>query len=204
MRIAVVGAGGHSKEAADLIVACGHEVAGFVDERVEGPHGTTGLPVVRSLSELGHDAVVLAIGDVGARARWFDELGPDVVTPTLVHPSAIVSSHAVLGRAVQVMQNVVVNAAAVVGDDCILNVACSVAHDCTVGAHCHLGPGCRLGGGSSLGERCLVGTNATVMPLVSVGCRSVVGAGAVVHRPVADGLTVVGVPAREVADGAIS
>jgi acetyltransferase-like isoleucine patch superfamily enzyme len=44
----------------------------------------------------------------------------------------------------------------------------------------------------------LLGTGAIVLPGVTVGHRAIVGAGAVVNRPVPDDATVVGVPAREV------
>jgi sugar O-acyltransferase (sialic acid O-acetyltransferase NeuD family) len=193
---AVIGAGGHSKEVADLLEALGHAIAGFVDEGWTGEHPTTGLPVVADVAELTFGAAVLAIGDPIGRARWFDGLRETTELPALVHPTATVSPSATLGDAVQVMQNVVVNAAAKVGDDCILNVACTVAHDCVMGAHTHMGPGARMGGASRVGSRCLIGTNATVMPGVTVGEGCTVGAGAVCVEDVADGVTVAGVPAR--------
>jgi sugar O-acyltransferase (sialic acid O-acetyltransferase NeuD family) len=196
MRIAVIGAGGHSKEVVDLVRACGHEIAGFVDEALSGEHPTAHLAIVRRLDELDYDGVVIAIGDSSDRSRWFTSLAGSALLPTLVHPTAVVSVDARLGAGVQVMQHVVVNSSAVVGDDCILNVACSIAHDCHVGSHTHLAPGARLGGASSVGDSCLIGTNATIMPGVVVGDSCVAAAGAVVAAPVADRSMVAGVPAR--------
>ena len=46
-----------------------------------------------------------------------------------------------------------------------------------------------------MGELTLVGSGARVLPGVTVGSGVTVGAGAVVTTPVADGVTVVGVPA---------
>jgi maltose O-acetyltransferase len=51
-----------------------------------------------------------------------------------------------------------------------------------------------------IGEASYVGANATILPGCHVGRRSVVGAGALVNRPVPDGATVAGVPARPVGD----
>jgi len=198
MRFAVIGAGGHSKEVVDLLAACGHETVGFVDEGYTGVHATTGLPVVADLSALSYEAIVLAIGDNGARSTWYERASVLAPTPMLVHPTAVVSPSARLGEAVQVMQNVVVNASAIVAEDCILNVACSLAHDCVLGAHTHIAPGARMGGGSSVGPGSLIGTNATVMPGVHVGRGCTVGAGAVVVRDMPDGTTGVGVPARPI------
>lgn len=195
MRLAVIGAGGHSKEVVDLIRACGHEISGFVDDAVRGPHPTSGYPVVADVSELEFEGIVLAIGDNAARARWYGRVEPHMAS-AIVHPTAVVSESASVGAGTQVMQHVIVNAAATVGVDCILNVACSIAHDCEVGAHSHIAPGARLGGGSVVGEGSLVGTNATILPGVRVGRSCVIGAGAVVCGDLPDLCRAVGVPAR--------
>lgn len=47
-----------------------------------------------------------------------------------------------------------------------------------------------------LGNDVHIGANATILPGVTIGNNATVGAGAVVTRDVADGTTVVGVPAR--------
>ncbi|MDZ4178660.1 MAG: NeuD/PglB/VioB family sugar acetyltransferase [Coriobacteriia bacterium] len=198
MRVLVIGAGGHSREVADLVVESGHEIAGFVDEAVSGPHRPTGLPVVRSVGELDADAVTIAVGDVHARERLFEGLEASYALPVLVYSSAGVSPYATIGDGCQVMQNVVVNSSAVVGVNVILNVGCAVMHDCRVGDHSHIAPGVQLGGGAVVGARTLVGSGAVVLPGVTVGADCVVGAGAVVTSDVPDGERVAGVPARAV------
>jgi sugar O-acyltransferase (sialic acid O-acetyltransferase NeuD family) len=198
VRFVVIGAGGYSKEVADLVAACGHQVVGFVDESYTGVHQSTGLPVVGSLEELAFEAAVIAIGDRRSRARWYEQLRSLVPTPTLVHPTAVVSPTAVLGEGVQIMQFAVVNAQASIGDDSIINVAACVAHDCVVGPHSHVAPAVQMGGCSSIGEGCLVGTSATILPAIRMGAGCVIGAGAVVISDVAAGTTAVGVPARPV------
>lgn len=198
MRYAVVGAGGHSREVADLVVACGHAVVGFVDDHIEGVHRPTGLPVVNHLRALEADALTIAVGDPAARAGLMARLTDAPELMTLVHPSACISPHARVGDGVQVMQNVVVSASATVGDNVILNVGCFVAHDCVVGAHCHIAPGVLMSGGSTVGERSTLGAGAILLPGVRVGDECIVGAGAVVREDVADGQTVVGIPARVV------
>jgi serine acetyltransferase len=55
--------------------------------------------------------------------------------------------------------------------------------------------------GVRIGEASYLGANATVLPGCHVGRRAVVGAGALVNRPVPDGATVAGVPARMVGEG---
>jgi acetyltransferase-like isoleucine patch superfamily enzyme len=43
-----------------------------------------------------------------------------------------------------------------------------------------------------------IGANATILPGVEIGAGSMIGAGAVVTKSVAEGLTVVGNPAKEI------
>ena len=45
---------------------------------------------------------------------------------------------------------------------------------------------------------CYLGAGVTVLPGVKIGAEAIVGAGAVVTRNVRPGVTVVGVPAREI------
>jgi maltose O-acetyltransferase len=51
-----------------------------------------------------------------------------------------------------------------------------------------------------IGEASYIGANATILAGCHVGRRAVVGASALVNRPVPDGATVAGVPARPVGD----
>jgi len=196
VRFVVLGAGGHSREVADLILACGHEVGGFQDDAATGLHRPTGLPIAGRWQELAGDAITVAVGDSAARERLYRSVGPALPFPVLIHPSACVSAHAHVGDGTQVMQNVVVNSAATVGENVILNVGCFIAHDCVVGAHSHIAPGVLMSGASSVGARCLVGAGAIILPGITVGDDCIIGAGAVVTRAVPAGETVSGVPAR--------
>lgn len=197
MRFLIAGAGGFSREVADLIVELGHEVVAFFDERpTDFVHKPTGLPVISDLSLATYDAAAVAIGDAEARRRVFS-LFDTALLPPLIHPSASVSPSAEVGKSTLIMQNSVVSAQSLLGDGVIVNVGCYVAHDCRVGAFTHLAAGVNLGGGVTVGADCLCGTGSIVLPRTHVGDGVVLGAGAVVRRDVAAGLVMAGVPARE-------
>jgi acetyltransferase-like isoleucine patch superfamily enzyme len=90
----------------------------------------------------------------------------------------------------------VVNADSQIGQGSILNTCCSVDHDCILGEAVHISPGVHLAGDVHVGDRSWIGIGAAVRQGVRIGSGVIVGAGAVVVSDVADGLTVIGVPAK--------
>lgn len=209
-RVLVWGGGGHGKVVADVVRATGREVVGFVDAdpakrgTVVEPGGARVLLSEDDLRErletregLPADAaaVVPAVGDNAARHRGLAWLR-DRAAPALVHPSAVVSPSARLGRGTVVMPGAVVNADARVDAGVIVNTGAVVEHDCVLGDASHVSPNATLGGAVVVGERAWVGAGAVVLPGVRIGADAVVGAGAVVLRDVPAGATVVGSPAR--------
>ena len=65
-----------------------------------------------------------------------------------------------------------------------------------MGDYREISPGARVLGRCQLGHSCQVGAAAVILPGVTVGQEAIIGAGAVVTRPVKAGATVVGIPAR--------
>lgn len=199
-RIAVLGAGGHSKVVIASVEAAGWEVVGVFDDRedlwgseVLG-HAVAG-PLEASLA-CRCDGVVIAVGGNAARRGIADRL--ELPWATLVHPSTSVCDSASLGEGTVVLAHSVIQPDAHIGRHVIVNTSASVDHDCEIGDYVHVAPGARLGGGVRVGAGCLVGIGAVAAPGVSIGSWSVVGAGAAVVSDVVPSATVVGVPARVV------
>lgn len=210
-RILLWGAGGHGKVVADLARAAGYEVAGYVNAdpaslgRVVEPGGAEVVLTEVQLLELTQrggpdlpaDAIGLAIGRNDTRLAKLREVG-DLPLPALLHPSAVISPSARIGRGTVVMPRVVINAAAVIGEGVIVNTGAIIEHDCMIGDGAHISPGAVLAGGIRVGVRSWIGAGATVIQGISIGADVVVGAGTVVIRDIPDGTKVVGVPARPV------
>jgi UDP-perosamine 4-acetyltransferase len=205
MDVVVIGAGGHGRVVLDVLLTSGaHRVAGILDAD-PALHGSNiyGIPVLgpaNLLSKLRQQRVrgaIVAIGDNRVRRKYraeVDAAGIDLINA--IHPSAIVSPRATLGRNIVVCAAAVVCTDATIGDSVILNTGCRVDHECVIGEGAHIAPGAVLAGRVQVGPDAFVGLGSLIIQCRSVGTGAIIGAGAVVIRDVPDGTRVVGVPAR--------
>lgn len=205
--VIVVGAGGHGAVVADALLCAGRRVIGFVDPD-PALRGATllGLPLIgddAALAARDRATVVLAnglggIGDgSGLRRRLQERLAAEGWRfCTVTHPSAVVSPHARLMEAAQVLAGAVVQAMAWIGPGAIVNTRAVVEHHAVVGAFAHVAPGAVLCGRVEVGADSHVGAGAVVRQGVRLGDGVVVGIGAAVLKDVASGV-VAGVPARD-------
>lgn len=140
----------------------------------------------------------VAIGNPhgGARLAIHERLlAAGLIPATLVHRTAWISPGATIGPGSQIHAGAIVETGATLGRQCIVNTKASVDHECKLGDGVELAPGATLCGSIRVGDRAWICAGATVLPRVTVGADAVVGAGAVVVHDVADGVTVVGIPA---------
>ena len=72
----------------------------------------------------------------------------------------------------------------------------TVAHHFDNSDGVNFSPGVRAMGSVECGETAFIGAGAILVPRVTVGARTVVGAGAVVTKDIPDDVTVVGNPAK--------
>ena len=142
-------------------------------------------------------AMVTAVGEPQVR-RAFVARVPGAAFTNVVAPAAWVSPTAELGTDVTIAPQAAVNARAVVGDHVLVNTGAIVSHNVRLGDHVTVGPGARIGGETTIGDDTTIGIGATVIDHLRIGAGVIVAAGAVVVRDVADGTTVMGVPARPV------
>lgn len=202
IKIVIMGDGGHSKVVTDLVLASPNiSLIAKLDDRhnkVFEEQGVIRGPVSYLKKILDPEIkLVFGIGSNQVRQDLAAKLGIPVASfISLVHPSAVISPSASVGKGTVIMPGVVVNADASIGDHVILNTGCVVEHDCVVGDYAHISPSATLTGGVKIGEGAHVGAGASVIPLKAVGEWAAVGAGATVITDIPNRATAVGVPAR--------
>lgn len=210
--IVIYGAGGLSREIAFLIDEInssegndGYRLLGHI---VDGEE-QTGLVVGRSSIIGGPEwfderdrpvSVAIAIGTPRVLDRISSLLAGNrnVDFPNLIHPGTVMDRDAVsFGKGNLITAGNILTTDISIGSFNLFNLNCTYGHDTVVGDFCVMNPGCNISGNVTLEGSNLIGTGATILQGITVGQESIVGAGAVVTKNVAQGITVVGVPARQ-------
>lgn len=201
-RVVLLGAGGHAKVLIDALERVGIQIVALTDadrsrwgeklfdRRIEGgdewvleqPAST--IRLVNAVGSVDRESLA-------RRRALFEKFsGLGYRFAQVVHPSAVVSSRAVLGEGVQVMAGAVVQADAQIGANSIINTRASVDHDCNLGMHVHVAPGAILSGSVSVGDGAHIGTGAVIKQGVRIGPGALIGAGTILLRDVAAQVTV--------------
>lgn len=209
--LVLVGGGGHASDVLQAIEAVNdvrptYHVVGVLDDRDVDPRRFAGRDVVHigpvdAVATIDA-AYVLCIGWPWTRhevARRIGERGCPAAA--IVHPGADVGVGVELGSGSVVLGQAHVSPFVRLGTHSLVSYNASVGHDSVFGDHGSVMPNAAVSGDVVAGHSVLVGTGAVVRDGVRLGDDVRVGAGAVVVGDVADGLTVVGVPARPVDPG---
>ena len=206
-RVAIVGAGGHGREVAEILrhqsqERQGPSVLGFIDDNPD-LHGRiiNDLPVLGDWTwfegiDRSEVAVICAVGtpQICMRlAKRAKSLSLDSVNA--VSPLAYISPYAKIGEGIVMFPNAVVSTDSLLSDHCIVNIGATISHDTRVGRFSNINPGVHLAGDVTIGEGCYIGMGANVIQGTSIGDWTTVGAGAVVIKNLPANVTAVGVPA---------
>lgn len=194
--VILIGAGGHGKVIADILLCSGTPVRGFLDSR-EGAcaAGRPWLGPVEEYQRFPDAEFLIAVGDARARRRIAQAMD-GARWHTAIHPRAVVSSLDVeIGEGTVVMAGAMVNPGARIGRHCIINTGAVVEHDNEIGDFVHVSVGARLCGGVRIGTGTWVGAGASVRNNLSVCEDVMIGIGGVVVKDIVCPGTYMGVPA---------
>jgi sugar O-acyltransferase (sialic acid O-acetyltransferase NeuD family) len=206
LSIVLIGGGGHASDVLQAVEAVNvarptyHVVGVLDDDEIDpGRFAGRGVTQIGSIDDLAavDAAYVLCIGWPWTRASVARRIGERACpAPPIVHPSADVGAGVELGPGSVVLGQAHLSPFVRLGAHGLVSYLSSVGHDTTFADHASIMPGAAVSGDVIGGHRVLVGTGAAVREGVRLGDDVLIGAGAAVVGDVADGLTVVGVPAR--------
>lgn len=201
----IIGAGGLGKEVVDIVRSSPQGVKynlAFVDDLILPNTTIHGVKVLGTCSILGEMSpentdICIAVGNPASRRSLVETVeGYGLSIATIIDPSALVRSSAVLGTGVIISACVFLSCDTVVGSHAVINPGALVGHDVKIGPYTVIGGGASLSGGVRIGEGTVVGAGASVLYNTTVGDWATVGMGAIVYAPVKNGTTVMGNPAR--------
>ena len=133
LNLLILGSGIHGQEVKELALSLRiFQKISFLDdihpERAIGP--------CRNFEQYLNEYSVAfpAIGDAKVRKRWTQELTQaGFAIPMLIHPSAVVSSSAIIGNGTVICAHATVGSGAVIGEGCIIDNGATVNRGVVVG-----------------------------------------------------------------------
>jgi sugar O-acyltransferase (sialic acid O-acetyltransferase NeuD family) len=200
----ILACGGHGRVVADVALDCGYDAIAFLDDDRDPSSRSSPFQVLGPMREMAAlverwPSAIAAIGNGPRRLALFRDLKrARYATPSIVHPSAVVSRGALVGEGVFVAAGAIVNTGARIADAVIINTGARIDHDCEIGAGTHIAPGVTLSGGVVVGRTSWVGAGSSVRQGVRIGDNVMVGVGAAVVADIPNAGVYLGVPARAI------
>jgi sugar O-acyltransferase (sialic acid O-acetyltransferase NeuD family) len=208
--IAIYGAGGFAREVLQIVLDINAasatpvwEPLGFVVDSafVGGGTAVHGLPILGGPDWLAQNPtthLVIAIGAPAAKHRIAMEVGAASGNPfaLLVHPRAWVGCNVHIGQGAIVCAGCLVTTDIRIGGHVHVNIGCTLGHDAELKDFATLNPSVNVSGNVNIGVGSEIGTGSILIPHAHVGDWSIVGAGALVTKPLPGNVTAVGSPAR--------
>lgn len=198
-QLKIIGCSGHGKVVIDALLLCNYDMQISLcdDNRALLGAVIAGLLIDSTTDSLSNFTGFLhvAIGDNRVRQSILKRLSTETNLFTVIHPSAVISKTASIGRGSFIAAQAILGPETHIGEGSIINHSAVVDHEVTVGAYSHIAPHSTLGGNVTVGQRVLIGAGAVVLPGISVGDGAVIAAGAVVIKDVKENTLVKGVPA---------
>lgn len=181
------------------------KVKGFLDDRPALLKGFwCDAPILGSPDEYKptkDDLLLPALGDAISKRRYcLPLLERGAEFGTLIHPKAYVGPRVKIGKGVVLAPLSSVTCDVTIGNFVALGVMSALAHDTIVGDWSQICGHCGINGNAVLKEGVFLGSHTCILPSVTVGAWSYVGAGSIVLRNVKDKTKVFGNPAVKIED----
>ena len=198
-KVIIIGASGHGKVVADVVIQAGDQVIGFLDDNTDIGDTFVGFPVLGTVDKFTNylgSKFIVAIGNAKIRESIVETL-QGVSWYTAIHPKAVISKiDTAVGEGTVIMAEAVINAGARIGRHCIINTSAVIEHDNRIEDFVHISVGAKLAGTVHVGKGTWIGIGVTVSNNVEICEDCMIGAGAVVVDDTKITGIYVGIPAK--------
>ena len=159
-KLLILGAGGFGQTIAEVAELLDNwENISFVDDRWPEQQWLGCYPIVSNIQNLSlikqqDFEAIIAVGNNQIRQKW-QQLLIDLGIPltTIIHPHAVISPSAKIGRGVSIMAGCIVGTKTVIHDGVILNIGTLLDHDVIIEDFCHLSVGVKVAGGKRISQQ---------------------------------------------------
>lgn len=181
-KLAILGAGGHSKVIYDIALKNDYTNISFFDDNntLEYIKGNTN----QLLNNQNHyDSYFIAIGDNAVRKKMKLLLSAtSMANVSLIHPRANVSDNVLIEDGVCIMAGVTINAYSIIAEGSIINTNASIDHDCQIGKYNHICPGVNIAGTVKTGNNVFIGIGSNLINNISISPNTKIKAGTTVIK----------------------
>lgn len=197
--VIVLGAGGHGKSVASVLLAEGYSVLGILDD--DANYWNTkivGVPVLGAMDLLYQypkNPVIVGVGFNKVRKRIVERF-PQANFMTVKSSLAYINPTSTIALGCIIFPFAVVGADVKIGEHVIVSAHTTMGHDTIVENFAHLAPGVMIAGGCHIGNGAMLGLGSVVCPKVQLGEGSMLAAGAVAIKNIPAGKTAYGWPAK--------
>lgn len=193
------GAGRESKEIAEMLGLWEELV--FIDDAYSND-------LFRGIRRLNHDEfiaeydqneaeIVISLGEPELKVKLFEKLSQEGYSfANLIHPTAMISPSAKIGKGVIIKAHAFISTEAVVGDNVSIEENGIVGHDSVIEDHCQISANVVVAGGCHVGKATYIGLSVPVKEGIVIGSNTIIGMGSVVLRDIQDNVIAMGNPAR--------
>lgn len=177
---------------------CDWDFKGIIDTTGNLEEHENYLGPIESYQPQENDYFICSIGNV-ARLKICQDLekkGANFIN--LIHPSAIINSHATIGKGCIIGPQALVSYKASIENYAIINASASVGHHAYVGEGCIVSSYVCLTGHVHLEQGVFISPHATVIPKRKIKKFSIIGPNSVVLRDIKETGTYFGVPVKRI------
>jgi|Deesub1362A_J573_1020465.scaffolds.fasta_scaffold00690_14 sugar O-acyltransferase (sialic acid O-acetyltransferase NeuD family) len=207
-KIVIIGAGAQAKYIMDILcLRKDFKIIGIMKTSTSIDENflkdLEGIAILNNMGELkefikkNNPKIIVALPNNREKEKAIEELTtikPELVN--IIHPNAIISRKAVIGKNVIINAGAVIQPYAIIGNGVMIHANVVVEHNCIIEDYVNLAPGVKLAGWVKVRRGSYIYTGASVIPCITIGKDSIIGAGSVVIEDVPERVLVVGNPAK--------